>query len=57
MEQPMIRNALNVISMPLLLVVIYGGFAWCLTSTLDGMTRTDCARGIQRACAAVEAKQ
>ena len=53
----MIRNALNVISMPLLLVAIYGGFAWCINSSLNDMTRADCARGIQRACAAVEAKQ
>lgn len=56
-EHPMIRTALNVISAPLLVVSIYAGFAWCITSTLDGMTRADCARGIQRACAAVEAKR
>jgi hypothetical protein len=53
----MLRNALNVISAPLLLVAIYSGFAWCINSSLNDMTRADCARGIQRACAALVEKR
>lgn len=33
---------------------VYAGFAWCITSTLQQMTVTDCARGIQSACIALE---
>jgi|LauGreDrversion4_2_1035121.scaffolds.fasta_scaffold76615_2 hypothetical protein len=53
----MSRNALGFIAGPLSVVAIYGAFFWCILSTFDDMTRADCARGNQRACAAVEAKR
>ncbi len=35
--------------------VLFSAAAWyCLTTTLDDMTRRDCLAGVQKACAALE---
>lgn len=31
-----------------------GAFAWCLSSTLDDMTRADCRAGVTAACKALQ---
>jgi len=53
----MLRNALSVISAPLFIIAIYGGLFWCLSATLNDMTRAECTRGNQRACAALAEKR
>ncbi len=45
------RNILITISGYLL---FGGAFFYCLTGTLDGMTRSDCAHGVQSACEALK---
>lgn len=38
-----------------LFCVLFGAATWyCLTSTLDDMTKRDCLAGVQKACAALE---
>tara|TARA_Y100000004_G_scaffold56700_1_gene63066 strand:- start:521 stop:730 length:210 start_codon:yes stop_codon:yes gene_type:complete len=38
-----------------LFCVLFGASAWyCLTTTLDDMTKRDCLAGMQQACAALE---
>jgi len=35
--------------------LLFGGaFFYCLTGTLDDMTRSDCAHGVQSACEALK---
>jgi hypothetical protein len=53
----MLRNTLRVTGWTPFAAGIYAAFALCILSALDDMTRADCARGNQRACAAVEAKR
>jgi hypothetical protein len=37
-----------------LCLALMAGAWFCLTSTLDDMTRADCRAGIQRACSALK---
>ena len=36
------------------MLAIYIAFFFCISSTLTDMTKADCTRGIQRACAELE---
>tara|TARA_Y100001963_G_scaffold93199_1_gene128310 strand:+ start:793 stop:978 length:186 start_codon:yes stop_codon:yes gene_type:complete len=45
------KNALLSISF---FALIGGGFFYCLTTTLDDMTRRDCEYGVQAACEALK---
>ena len=41
--------------MVVVLCAFFGAASWyCLTSTLDDMTKRDCLAGVQKACAALE---
>lgn len=40
----------SIFSASALCIALTAGFWYCLNSTLDTMTATDCKAGIQRAC-------
>lgn len=53
-QQPMILRLLKTLAVVAMITGLSGAAWYCLTSTLDTMTETDCRLGVTRACEALQ---
>lgn len=47
-------QAITIVKSAVMLIALGLAASWCLTSTLDDMTRIDCQAGVKAACEALK---